>query len=224
MKKYYEAYNERYKTIHERGYSWASNESTPIVAETIKKYGIGRDVSILEIGCGEGRDAAPLLKQGFGIIATDISEEAISYCKMKYPEFSNSFQVMDCLNNNNTTWYGFIYSVAVVHMLLLDEDRNAFYRFIKEHLTDNGMALICTMGDGKSETMTDINDAFVLQERNHPSGKIAVAGTSFRMVSFSTFEQELKNCGLEILEKGVTSSYPDFNELMYAVVKRNNRK
>ena len=104
-------------------------------------------------------------------------------------------------------------------MLLLDEDRNAFYRFIKEHLLDIGIALICTMGDGKSETMTDINDAFVLQERNHPSGKIAVAGTSFRMVSFSTFEEELKNSGLEIIEKGITSSYPDFNELMYAVVK-----
>ena len=38
MKKYYEAYDERYKTIHEKGYGWFSGERTPIVAEVAAKY------------------------------------------------------------------------------------------------------------------------------------------------------------------------------------------
>ena len=219
MKNYYEAYNERYKTIHEKGYSWASVESTPIVAETINKYGIGKDIPMLEIGCGEGRDALPLLKSGFCLNATDVSEEAINFCIKNNPEYADHFGVMDCLGGECSDCYGFIYSVAVIHMLLPDEDRNGFYRFVKNHLTDDGIALICTMGDGKSETMTDINDAFTLQERNHPSGKVKVAGTTFRMVSFERFEKELDKNDLEIIEIGMTAAPPEFNELMYAVVK-----
>ena len=40
-------------------------------------------------------------------------------------------------------------------MLVLDADRNSFYRFIYEHLVENGIALICTMGDGEFEMQSD---------------------------------------------------------------------
>ncbi len=56
-KKYYEAYDDRYKIAHANGVSWLSDQSSPIVLDTIKKYGLGQKNSILEIGCGEGRDA-----------------------------------------------------------------------------------------------------------------------------------------------------------------------
>jgi len=56
--------------------------------------------------------------------------------------------------------FDFIYSVAVIHMLVLDEDRNAFYQFIRSHLRQDGIALICTMGDGNVEMQSDIGKAF----------------------------------------------------------------
>ena len=34
---------------------WASNKPTPIVLDMLEKYGISKDVMILELGCGEGR-------------------------------------------------------------------------------------------------------------------------------------------------------------------------
>ena len=34
-RKYYAAYNERYKTAHAQGVSWSSNVSTPIVMEVL---------------------------------------------------------------------------------------------------------------------------------------------------------------------------------------------
>ena len=105
-------------------------------------------------------------------------------------------------------------------MLVLNEDRSAFYKFIYEHLTDDGIALICTMGDGREEMQSDISNAFTLQEREHESGKMVVAGTSCRMVSFETFEKEIKANHLKITEKGITSALPDFNNLMFAVVKK----
>lgn len=97
-RKYYAAYNERYKTAHAQGVSWSSNVSTPIVMEVIEKYNINRSQRLLEIGCGEGRDARTVLERGFQLTATDISGEAIAYCKQKMPEYAGQFKVLDCLS------------------------------------------------------------------------------------------------------------------------------
>ena len=48
-RKYYAAYEERYKTAHAHGVSWSSNESTPVVMEVIDKYKINYNQHILEI-------------------------------------------------------------------------------------------------------------------------------------------------------------------------------
>lgn len=217
--KYYAAYEERYKQAHACGVSWASDVGTPIVMDVLKRYRIAPACKLLEIGCGEGRDAKIVLQNGYRLSATDLSAEAISYCKHTLPQFSESFSVLDCLADTLEDKFDVIFAVAVVHMLVLDADRDGFYRFIREHLTQNGIALICTMGDGETERQSDISTAFTLQERNHESGKMMVAGTSCRMVSFAVFERELEKNGLKIVEKGITEALPNFNSLMYAVVK-----
>ena len=218
-RKYYEAYEDRYKTAHEKGFSWAQMKNTPIVMDIISRYHLHPEHSLLEIGCGEGRDSATVLENGFHLMATDISPEAINYCKKKMPDFESKFMVLDCLSSDLDMKFDFIYSIAVIHMLVLDEDRNGFYQFIHSHLKSDGIALICSMGDGKYEMQSDISNAFEIQERKHESGKMMVAGTSCRMVSFSTFENELLRNGLKIIEKGITSAMPNFNSLMYAVVQ-----
>jgi cyclopropane fatty-acyl-phospholipid synthase-like methyltransferase len=218
-RKYYEAYEDRYKTAHEKGVSWAQMKNTPIVMDIISRYHLHPEHSLLEIGCGEGRDSSTVLENGFNLMATDISPEAINYCKKKIPDFESKFMVLDCLSSDLDMTFDFIYSIAVIHMLVLDEDRNGFYQFIHSHLKSDGIALICSMGDGKYEMQSDISNAFEIQEREHESGKMMVAGTSCRMVSFSTFENELLRNGLKIIEKGITSAMPNFNSLMYAVVQ-----
>ena len=218
--KYYEAYEERYKTIHKKGYSWSSDEPTPIVLKIIKVLKINKNDKILEIGCGEGRDAVTLLKNGYNLLATDISLEAINYCKSLLPKHANKFKVLDCLNDNTNDKYHFIYAIAVIHMLVLDEDRHKFYDFIYKHLDDDGFALICSMGDGKTEYQSDISDAFKTQNRKHFSGDVMVAATSCRMVSFETLEKEIETAHLRIVKKGITESLPDFNSLMFTVVQK----
>ena len=219
-RKYYAAYDERYKTAHKKGVSWASDKSTPIVMNVIRQYHVQPESELLEIGCGEGRDSKVVLDNGYHLTAADISEEAISYCQEHMPEYAKNFKVLDCLSCELENTFHFIYSVAVIHMLVIDGDRNGFYRFIHDHLKSDGIALICSMGDGKIEMKSDTCRAFELQERDHPSGKIMVAATSCRMVSFKTFEEELINNDLSIIEKGVTSALPEFDNLMYAVVRK----
>jgi len=148
-RKYYEAYDDRYRQIHEKNLAWFYSEPTAIVRQTIEKYGITTSHKLLELGCGEGRDAFPLLNADFDLLATDISSAAITYCRNKNAKYARRFQVLDCVAGELEGKFDFIYAVAVVHMLVPDEDRNAFYTFIRNHLTHDGIALICTMGDGK---------------------------------------------------------------------------
>ena len=218
-RKYYEAYDERYKTVHKIGLRWFSDTQSPIVAQTIERYSIGKNSKILEIGCGEGRDAHRLLEEGFDLLATDISPTAINFCKENYAKYNKSFNVLDCINGSLEGKFDFIYAVAVVHMLLFDNDRDAFYRFINTHLKNNGIALICSMGDGDTERQTDARNAFELQERECIGKKIMVAGTSCRIVSNERFEEELLKNGLHILEMGQTGIDGQFSDMMYAVVK-----
>ena len=218
-RKYYEAYDDRYRQVHSQNLQWFYDDPTPIVMETIKKFGIGYSHNILELGCGEGRDAYPLLKQGYKVSATDISTAAIRYAQEKFLEFADNFAVLDCVAGVMHGKFDFIYAVAVLHMLVDDADRDAFYTFIREHLNPKGIALICTMGDGAMERQTDISTAFELQKRTHEqSGKeVQIANTSCRIVSFDRFCRELERNGLLIVEDGITSALPDFPMLMYAI-------
>ena len=220
MKQYYEAYEERYKAIHALGHAWSSDRPTPIVAETLARYGVPKTAPILELGCGEGRDALPLLREGRKLLATDLSPEAVAWCQRQAPAYAERFRVLDCLGGELPARFEFVFAVAVLHMLTEDEDRARFFGFIRDHLTKSGVALICSMGDGKREFRSDPAKAFDPAERDHPAGPVTVAATSCRIVSSRTLERELSESGLTLLEKGLTPSPPDFDCLMYAVVKK----
>lgn len=222
MRKYYEAYDDRYRQVHERKLRWAADVPSAIVMDIMQKYGIGTDASILELGCGEGRDACELLRLGYGLTATDISPEAIRYCRERWPQFAENFQILDCIGGEWDEKYDFIYAVAVVHMLVEDDHRAAFFRFVREHLKENAIALICAMGDGDMTVKSDVSTAFDLQERTHGATgeKLLLAGTSCRMVTWDVYLNEIRENGLKLLEKGLTEVPPDFNIMMYAVVEK----
>lgn len=222
MRKYYEAYDDRYRQVHEKDLQWSSDMPSPIVSQILERYAISADSTILELGCGEGRDAVHLLKQGRHVTATDISPEAIRHCREKYPDFAEYFQILDCLSGRLEQKFDFIYAIALIHMLVEDTDRTGFYHFIREHLNNNGIALVCTMGDGTIDRRSDIATAFDLQERTHgESGeKLLLAGTSCRMVAWENFLREIIGGGMQVAEHGLTAVEPDFPVMMYAVMKK----
>lgn len=221
-RKYYEAYDDRYRQVHSKKLQWFHTEPSPIVKEIINDLGIQKDQTLLELGCGEGRDAVSLLKDGYQLLATDISEEAIRYCCEKAPEYAAQFSILDCVGGSLDDRFDYIYSVAVLHMLVNDRDRAAFYKFYYNHLKENGFGLICSMGDGRIVRRSDITTAFQLQERIHEQSgeKVLIAGTSCRMVSFDTMYQEMNENGLKVIKSGITSVEPDFPQMMFAVVQK----
>ena len=222
MKKYYEAYDDRYQQVHKENLRWFDDSPSDIVLQMMEKYSVGKQERILEIGCGEGRDARFLLKNGYQVLATDVSPAAIICCWQQDPEHENAYDCLDCLDCCDTETYDYIYAVAVIHMLVPQEDRDGFYRFYAEHLTEKGRGLICSMGDGTGAFHTDITTAFDTKERLHEaSGKaLQLANTSCRMVTAETFREEILSSGLKILEMGNTAVMPDFPEMIYAVVAK----
>lgn len=99
-RQYYEAYDDRYRQVHQKSLKWFSDSPSQIVEETLQKYKTDDRMKILEIGCGEGRDAVYLLEKGYHVTATDISPVAIEHCKEWFPDYSNCFQVLDCLSQH----------------------------------------------------------------------------------------------------------------------------
>lgn len=224
MKRYYEAYDERYRQIHARNLTWEADVPTPILEQMLKKLGISKTDRILELGCGEGRDAIRLMAQGYNVLASDISSEAVAFCKSRAPEFAERFFTLDACTDPLEERFGFLYSVAVLHMLVEDTDRNRFLTFIREHMKEDGYALILIMGDGEQEYASSPDDAFALRERIHgTTGQIVqIAATSCRIVSVQTLEKELNRNGLRAAEMGITAVEPGFPVIMYTVVKRKN--
>lgn len=221
MREYYMAYDERYKKVHDTGLSWASDVQTQVVWECIQKLGIRQEDRLLEIGCGEGRDSSWLLKNSYNVIASDVSEEAIAFCKKKYPEYSDSFRIIDCLKDKVDVKFDFIFSVAVLHMLVPDEDRKKFYQFIRNHLKDNGRALVLSMGDGVHECSTDVSKAFCMENRTHQDSKteMTLAATSCRIVNEQNFLTEIEENGLRVVAHGMTAVEPDFPSMLYAGIE-----
>ena len=209
--------------MHEEALTWFSHNNSNIVIDTLNQYFKDNIIKILEIGCGEGRDANFLLEKGFDLLATDISPTAIDYCKQSYPEKQDSFQVLNCLVDRLQTNFDFIYSIEVIHMLVKDEDRKAFYEFIYNQLSESGIALICSIGDGIEEWQTDVSKAFQLQKRTHEETgrELCIAGTSCRAVSFDTLTNELRANQFILIERGITSIEPDFPVIMYAIIKKD---
>lgn len=219
---YYKAYDERYKKVHEKNISWTKDNNSEIVEKTLNKYDISKDSNVLEIGCGEGRDARYLLAKGYNVIASDVSEEAIRYCIEKDKKHSDNYVVLDVLNNNHKLKYDFIYSIACIHMLVLDDDRKRYYDFINNHLNKNGYALILSMGDGIKESKSNISDAYKEVKRTHGETKeeMLLPATSCRIVNMNNFIEEVSNSGLKVIESGITSIIPEFNEMLYILAKK----
>lgn len=143
---YYKSYEKRYQQVYKHNYLWSSKEPTPDVIETIIKEKIPTTAKILELGCGEGRDAIFLLDKNYNVFAIDYSNTVIEKCKeLSNYNYNNRFKQFDIIKDTLKDEFDFIYSVAVIHMFVNKEHRDKFYKFMYSHLSTNGIALIVSM-------------------------------------------------------------------------------
>ncbi len=222
MEDYYKAYDKRYRQVHDKNTLWFSFIPTIEVMDVINEYKIDKNSKILEIGCGEGRDAIFLLNDGYNVIATDCSKEGINKCNdLSKNKYTNNFKQLDVINDKLDEKFDFIYSISVLNTLIDDNHRQKFLRFIKSHLTDNGLAFIVVTGDGEEEYCSNKEDAFIDVEKLNinTEEEMQVANTSCKIVNWQSFLSELKNSDLKVESKWISDRIPDFSISMCVVVK-----
>ena len=194
------------------------------VVKVIDDYNITKNNSILEVGCGEGRDTIHLLNMGYhNILGIDYSKIVIAKCnELTNNKYVNNFKSLDIMKDKLNNKYDFIYSVAVIHMFLKEEHRNLFYKFIYEHLNNNGIALVISMGDGTSTYKSNIDDAFkkVVRKNINTNKEIMVTNTSCNIVDFATFKEEIIRNNFKIIECYISSDIPNFDKCMCAVISK----
>ena len=220
---YYMAYEKRYKQVYEHNYLWSTIKPSPEVYDTILKYNISKKHKILEIGCGEGRDAIFLLNNGYNVLAVDYSKTVVEKCKeLSNYKYNDCFRQLDIIKDKLNGKYNFIYSIAVIHMFVNQEHRSKFYKFVYNHLTNNGFALIVSMGDGIKNFESDTNKSFENVQRTvvNNEKKIDVAMTSCKMVDWETLEKEINDNRLMIIEKWISNEVPEFNPAMCVIVHK----
>ena len=222
---YYKAYDLRYKQVHQKALLWELTQNTPLVEETIAKYQISKTDKILDLGCGEGRDAIYLLKQGYNVTAVDYSWETINKCnELTNNKFKNNFKQLDIIQDKLPNKYKFIYSISVLHMFVLQKHRDSYLKFIYDHLENNGIALITVLGNGKESRETDIKEAFFPGKRIVQDEGIIlyIANTSCKIVSWTTLEKEIQQNNLKIEDKYISHNIPGFNNSMCVIIKHKN--
>lgn len=220
---YYKAYDKRYRQTYENNSLWEISERTKEVIDTLKKCKITKNSNILELGCGEGRDAIYLLDHDYNVLVVDYSFAVIDKCnELTNYKYVNNFKQLDLIENSLNEKFDFIYSVAVIHMFVLDEHRNKFYNFIYDHLKDNGIALIISMGDGTLEINSDLEKAFDDTKRVNinTNKEIMVASTSCRVKKIDEMKKEIQLNNLEILEEKIIDDVLSFDKCMLFIVKK----
>lgn len=94
---------------------------------------------VLEVGCGNGRDAVYLSAQGNDMIALDASEAAIKFCRKQYEDMPINFLsgTISNLMPENEANFDVIYTRFCLHAMTIREEKE-FFNVASELLCPNG--------------------------------------------------------------------------------------
>lgn len=107
---------------------------------------------ILDLGCGSGRNALYLAKEGFKVTCVDISSEAINTLLSKAEEIGVKDKIKAIVQDVSefSDWgrYGLIICYTTLHFLS-DADARQLINDLKEHTTGKGLNIIADFaGEG----------------------------------------------------------------------------
>lgn len=223
---YYKAYDKRYEQVYKTNMLWSSKECTPDVINTIRELQIKNKDRILDLGCGEGRDAIYLLSNNYNVIAIDYSKNVINKCnKLSNNKYIDKFKQFDLITDELNMKFDFIYSIAVLYMFVLEKHRDKYLKFIYKHLDDNGKALICVLGDGVQDYSSSIKGAFKNSQRTvlNNMTNINIAATTCRIVNWEFLKNEIEKNEFIIEKKWISQNIPEFKKSMCVIISKKKK-
>ena len=156
--------------------------------------------SAIEFGCGEGRNAIYMAKQGFAVTAVDFSDVAINNAQeiAKNKGVRVNFQCQDIIKDAINGKFDFAYDSGMFHHLS-PHRRITYLNVLKSLLTDNGYYGLTCFAWGE-KIAGEIDDWEYYQQKWR--GEIAF--TKERLVEF--FNPYFKVVGIRKYKSGVPNT------------------
>jgi len=168
----------------------------------LNKY-VHKDDFLIELGCGNGRDAVYFAQQGIRILAVDQCENELNFLSRTYPMQNLEFLIHDFADLNMNLKCNHVYSRFSLHSII-KEQQDAVLHWVNNVLIDGGYFHLEVRGKRneiymKGKPVQDEHDAFIYE--NHYR----------RFLDFTELCATFENAGLKIIEAIETKGFSPFN-------------
>ena len=192
----------------------APEEPSLFAKYVLENYANSGD-SLIELGCGNGRDSRFFAANGVGVLAIDQCAEEIDTLVGTNGQHPNlTFMAGDFTNlrdNNDGTKYDLIYSRFTLHSVTAEAQQRTL-EWCKDNLTAGGKLCIETRGQkneiyAKGKPVPDEQDAFIFE------------GHYRRFVDFDKFRDDIVNVGFRIIEAEENTGFAPFQDTDYHFIR-----
>ena len=188
---------------------------SPFAHHVIKHYA-QENHSLIELGCGNGRDAIYFANKGLNVLAYDLCEEEIEFLSRNYPHPNLEFKVDDFTNLGKSLKCSLVYSRFTIHSISY-KGQTAVLNWVSNILLDKGYFLLEARGKQnelfkKGVPVEDEQDAYIYN--NHYR----------RFLDFSETCKTLESIGLKIVEASEKNGFSPINgndETLIRIVAQN---
>lgn len=231
--KYHEFDNLRkYKLAKEKGHTTRYQEWDGIdfdgryneheIRDMMKKISLKEGSSVLVLGTGTGADSSWLSDQGYKVTGIDLIQDAVDIAKRIASERGYNIRyVKDDITNIQNTYgkYDLIYDSNCLQSIVMDYEREAVFKFIKNHLNSEGYFISTCAGYSNSKDYTnDIREedtgivySLPAAGMENAPDSIIVNGVLYvptrRHYTIEMYEKELNRYGFKVLNAGIKGSY-----------------
>jgi tellurite methyltransferase len=186
-----------------------SQRREPFVPSLFARYVLSRYLtgcdSLIELGCGNGRDAVYFAKQGINVLAVDQCSNEIQFLSRAYSIEKLKFLCGDFTYLDENFRCSHVYSRFTMHSISTAGE-TAVLGWIHRALKVGGYFLLEARGKnnelyGKGEPVPGEADAFIYD------------GHYRRFLDFKKICTKLEEAGMEVVESAEDRGFAPFNEL-----------
>jgi O-antigen/teichoic acid export membrane protein/SAM-dependent methyltransferase len=218
-REYYQLFDDRYRAVPDPGESdkalISQNGRRALIYrdfERLRRDGLIPEAGarLLELGCGEGQNAAYFAGLGLRVTGVDISPTAIQRATRLAAEqhLSMDFRVADVLDLSGFAdgTFDMATDIGCLHMLVRDEHRRRYLRSVRRVLRPGGVFFLFEAAAARDVSVVDEETAILrhvtlVQKRwiAEQGRFVEVRGVGFRSASLPQYRRELEAAGFEVV-------------------------
>lgn len=180
------------------------NVEPSLFSKFVFKHYVKKGDSLLELGCGNGRDAIFFAKNRLKTFAVDQCEHEIESLSIKYKYFENlTFQSADFTNLKENNKYDIIYSRFTLHSIQLEGEKRVI-SWAYNSLLPNGYFCIEVRGEK--------NEIYQMGEKvEGEEGAYVYDGHYRRFINFNELLERLERNKFKVVYAAEKKGFAPFN-------------